>query len=158
MCFAWDNSNSDSYERFDEFAPGDKLKIDNARKAMVLSYSFRELGQEGLSNASLWNTPIVIRSRMMNLVPGGFPAILAAFLRRILLGPSGLAIAGMTVALPTGPRLLFGVLGNALSDGDGFRWTLQMNELEQQSESTCPATNRTSTELQREFAFSIVCC
>jgi hypothetical protein len=94
----------------------------------------------------------------MNLVPGGFPAILAAFLRRILLGPSGLAIAGMTVALPTGPRLLFGVLGNALSDGDGFRWKLQMNELEQQSESTCPATNRTSTELQREFAYSIVCC
>ena len=31
---------------FDEFTPGNKLNIDNARKCMVLSFSFRELGQD----------------------------------------------------------------------------------------------------------------
>ena len=101
---------------------------------MVLSFSFRQLGQEGLSNACLWNTPIVIRAHVMRLVPGGWPAMLAMFLRRILLGPSGLAIAGISLVLPCGPRLLFGRLGNILTDGDGFRWTLQINELQQQSD------------------------
>jgi hypothetical protein len=31
---------------FDEFTPGNKLNVDNARKCMVLSFSFRELGQD----------------------------------------------------------------------------------------------------------------
>ena len=35
---------------WDEFAPGDKLHTDNRRKCMVLSFSFRELGQSTLSH------------------------------------------------------------------------------------------------------------
>ena len=101
---------------------------------MVVFFTFRQLGQEELSTASLWNTPIAVRSNIIHQVHGGWSGMLAVFLRRILLGPSGLATAGITLELPCGPRLLFGRLGNLLTDGDGFRSTLQMEELQQQSD------------------------
>ena len=50
------------------------------------------------------------------------------------LGAFRLGHAGISLVLPCGPRLLFGRLGNILTDGDGFRWTLQINELQQQSD------------------------
>jgi len=49
--------------------------------------------------------------------------MLAVFLRRLLLGDSGLATAGAVVDLPAGPQLVFGRLASLLTDGDGFRQT-----------------------------------
>jgi hypothetical protein len=39
---------------WDEFAPGDKLKCNNRRKTMVLSYTFLELGQRVLCDDASW--------------------------------------------------------------------------------------------------------
>jgi len=47
---------------FDEFIPGNKLAVEHARKSMVLSFSFRELGQDVLSLGSCWCTAVVVRS------------------------------------------------------------------------------------------------
>lgn len=41
---------------YDEFAPGNKFKVDNARKMFVISFSFLELGQ--LHNDLLWFTAV----------------------------------------------------------------------------------------------------
>jgi hypothetical protein len=49
---------------YDEFAPGNKLKIDNSRKMFVLSFSFLELGH--LQNDMLWFTPVAVRSSMVH--------------------------------------------------------------------------------------------
>ena len=38
---------------YDEFVPGNKLKLDNARKSMVLSFSFSEFGQR-LTTEKAW--------------------------------------------------------------------------------------------------------
>lgn len=92
---------------FDEFAPGDKLNVDNRRKAMVLSFSFLELGRAALTSEWAWFTPVVLRSREISKVSGGWPACLAAFLKTFLLGVSGIATAGVPLALPDGPVLLF---------------------------------------------------
>lgn len=47
---------------FDEFTPGNKLSCDHARKTMVLSFSFLELGFVHLSRGASWCTPLVVRS------------------------------------------------------------------------------------------------
>lgn len=48
---------------FDEFAPGNKLKVDNNRKCMNLSFSFLELGQHALCNDLAWFTAVCVRSK-----------------------------------------------------------------------------------------------
>jgi len=109
---------------FDEFAPGNKLKVDNRRKAMVLSFTFRELGQAAMSDGSLWFTPVVVRSVNMNLVAGGWSAMLAAFLRRFLLGTAGLCSAGVPLELTGGGVcMMFASLSNLLTDGDAWKYT-----------------------------------
>ena len=50
---------------FDEFLPGNNLATDQARKTMVLSFSFLELGGKSLSHGSTWVTPVVVRSHMI---------------------------------------------------------------------------------------------
>lgn len=92
---------------FDEFAPGNKLKVDNRRKAMVLSFSFLELGPHALQSEWGWFTAVVLRSCMIHAIEGGWPACLAAFLRELLLGASGLTTGGIPLALDSGPVLLF---------------------------------------------------
>ena len=42
---------------FDEFAPGNKLAVHNARKCMVLSITFMELGQEAISGGQPFDRP-----------------------------------------------------------------------------------------------------
>ena len=54
-------------------------------------------------------------------VCGGWSCMLRCFCERILLGPSGLATAGMTVTVRGRPYVLFARLSNLLSDGDGLR-------------------------------------
>ena len=39
---------------FDEFSPGDKLKTDNRRKTMVISFTFLELGCGAPSSTRQW--------------------------------------------------------------------------------------------------------
>ena len=47
---------------FDEFVPGNKLKVNNRRKTMVLSFSFLELGQAALSQGLAWQTPVCLQA------------------------------------------------------------------------------------------------
>ena len=46
---------------WDEFAPGNKLAIQNSRKTMVLSFAFLEMRQHLGCDAS-WITPLVVRT------------------------------------------------------------------------------------------------
>jgi hypothetical protein len=55
---------------FDEFMPGNKLSTDQARKTMVLSFSFLELGGAYLSRGAVWCTPLVMRSAKIAEVHG----------------------------------------------------------------------------------------
>lgn len=78
------------------------------RKAMVLSFTFLELGQAALSAEWAWFTPIVVRTTMMNDVAGGWSAMLAVFLHRLLLSPGGgLLTAGVALPFPGQPRMLY---------------------------------------------------
>lgn len=107
---------------WDEFCPGNKLQIDPSRKCMVLSFTFVQLGQAAISDGLAWVTPVVVRTKILKEVVGGWPNLLRRFLRRILLGPSGLATSGFPLLLPDGTSLpLFAKLSNLMSDGDGLR-------------------------------------
>jgi hypothetical protein len=106
---------------FDEFVPGNKLSTDNRRKAMVLSFTFRELGMAAMSSAIAWHTPVVVRTQIIGQVAGGWSHLLALYLQKQLLGPSGLATAGVPLMLNGQVVLMFAKLTNLLSDGDGLR-------------------------------------
>ena len=54
-------------------------------------------------------------------VVGGWGHMLATYLVRQLLGPSGLASAGVPIELNGVPTLIFARLENLLTDGDGHR-------------------------------------
>jgi hypothetical protein len=47
---------------YDEFVPGNKLSTDQARKTMVVSFTFIELGAASLSRGTVWTTPVAVRS------------------------------------------------------------------------------------------------
>jgi hypothetical protein len=109
---------------FDEFIPGNKLQADNRRKTMVLSFSFLELGQLALSRDAAWVTPICVRTAMLKQIAGGWPCCLKIFLRRLLLGATGIAVGGVPVTLGGQHYILYGTVTNLLSDGDGLRIAL----------------------------------
>ena len=106
---------------FDEFAPGNKLKIDNGRKVMNVSLSFVEFGQSVLCSESAWWTPVVLRSKVINSAVGGWSHFFRLFLRELMLGPLGFSTAGVPVQIDGAMRLVFAKVTNALSDGEGFR-------------------------------------
>ena len=107
---------------WDEFCPGNKLKIDNRRKCMNLCINFLELGPAALSQDWTWMTPICVRTCKIREVKGGWPAMLRRFFRHILLGPAGFCTAGVPISIPgREPLLLFGKVSALLSDGDGLR-------------------------------------
>ena len=107
---------------WDEFAPGNKLKVDNRRKCMDLSMNFLELGPAALSQDWTWITPICVRTCMIRKVRGGWPSMLRRFLQHILLGPSGFCTAGVPLMTKDGEaHLLFARVTALLSDGDGLR-------------------------------------
>jgi len=107
---------------FDEFAPGNKLKTDNTRKCMNLSFSFLEFGQASLSTETAWFTPVCVRSCMFGTVLGGWPHCLRLFIRLLLLGATGFQTAGLALDLGDDePTLIHCKLTNILTDGDGFR-------------------------------------
>ncbi len=110
---------------FDEFTPGNKLQCDNRRKTMVLSFTFKELGQMSLCKALVWHTPVCLRTSVITQVEGEWTHCLSVYLQRHLLGPCGLATSGVPVVLADGrPTLIFARLTNLLSDGDGLRMAL----------------------------------
>ena len=106
---------------FDEFAPGDKLKAGNHKKTMDLYFNFVELGHAALSQAATWFVPIAVRTDTCKAVSGGWAYMLAVFLKRIMLGTSGFATAGIPVVINGSPVLLFANLKILISDGDGLR-------------------------------------
>jgi hypothetical protein len=109
---------------FDEFVPGNKLKVDNKRKTMVLSFSFLELGQAALCQGLAWQTPVCLRASLIHSVVGGWSHFLKVYLRRQLVGPCGLSTSGVALVLSGQPVMLFARFTNLLSDGDGLRQAL----------------------------------
>jgi len=109
---------------WDEFVPGDKLHCDNRRKSMVLSFSFRELGQAALCHDWAWCTPVVVRTTTISQTRGGWSSLLGHYIRRQLFGPHGLLSAGVPLDIQGSTVLLFAKIGNLLSDGEGFQKAL----------------------------------
>jgi hypothetical protein len=106
---------------WDEVCPGNKLRIDNTRKIMNLSFSFLQLGHKALCSDWGWFNPISLRSCQIERIRGGWSACLAVFMRVLLLGPDGFATSGLPLMHGEQPVLLFGRVTNLLSDGDGLR-------------------------------------
>ena len=108
---------------FDEFTPGDKLKVNNRRKSMVLSFSFSELGPTCLGYDSMWITPAVMRHVTMQTIEGGWSRALTALLRLMFYGPHGLLATGLPITDEQGNTLatVHATLGVLFSDGDGLR-------------------------------------
>ena len=105
---------------YDEFIPGNKMNVDFPRKAMVCSFSFKELGQQSLTDGQFWITAVVIRSTSIAKIQGGWPHCLRRFLHRLLLGPQGFLTAGFPLVVEGRPVLLFAKLHALLSDGEGL--------------------------------------
>ena len=113
---------------FDEFCPGNKLRVDNRRKCMNLCMSFKQLGQAAVSQNWVWMNPVCLRSSVIRLIRGGWSHCMRQFLRHVMLGPIGLSTVGVPITLKgQQPILLYAKLGMILSDGDGLRqvydWT-----------------------------------
>lgn len=106
---------------WDEFVPGNKLRVDNRRKCMNLSFNFLELGPAALCQDWTWLTPVCVRSSVLREVEGGWSCMLRQFLRLLLLSPSGLCTAGVPLLLGGEPKLLHARVSVMLSDGDGQR-------------------------------------
>lgn len=110
---------------FQQAADEPLSEVDNTRKCMVLSYSFLELGQSAMSQGLAWVTAAVARTHgVIDKTPGGWSALLRLFLENLLLGPEGLATAGIPVTVGGRSRLIFAALKNVLADGDGLRQAL----------------------------------
>jgi len=109
---------------FDEFTPGDKLKVNNRRKSMVLSFSFMELGPTILSFDAMWTTPAVVRHSAILEVPGGWSQLLKDFLRYMFFGPHGLQTIGIPIREEQHTHVVFAKLGHLFSDGDGIKTAL----------------------------------
>ena len=112
---------------WDEFAPGNKLKADNRRKCMALSFSSLELGQSALFHEWAWVTAVCIRSSQLGKVEGGWAGALRQFLHTLLLGPLGMATGGVPLEIGGSPIMLFAKVTNMLSDGDGLREAFDLN-------------------------------
>jgi len=108
---------------FDEFSPGDKLKVDNARKVMVVSFSFLELGSAIRSEFG-WFTGSVVRSSIIHQATGGWSAMMRQYLHVHLLGANGMSEAGVAITIHGQPLLFWAKLTNLLSDGDGHKQCL----------------------------------
>ena len=91
---------------------------------MVLSLTFRELGQEAISSGRASFTCAVTRSTVVGKVVGWWSADLRLFSDRLLLGPAGFETAGCPVQVAGIDRLRFARVMHLLSDGDGLRQAL----------------------------------
>ena len=109
---------------FDEFTPGNALKPQNARKTMVVNFSFQELEYYG---DFTWWTMAVAKVNTLKTVEGGWSRMLRDVLRMALGRPSGMMAVGLPLAVK-GKHVVINVkLTCLLSDGDGLRQALQWN-------------------------------
>ena len=106
---------------FDEFVPGDKLKVNNVRKTMDFMYSFAELGDDALSVTATWFVPVCVRSVMLKAVEGQWSRVLSLILRKLFMGPEDLQTSGVVVMLNGRSNLIYAKLNWLMSDGDGIR-------------------------------------
>ena len=106
---------------WDEFVPGNVLSSTNARKTMVLSLSFLELGQEKLWHEECWFSPVVVRSKIISRAKGGWSGMLRAYLNAHLLSATGISTSGLPLMLNGQPFMLFAKLSHMLADCDGHR-------------------------------------
>ena len=112
---------------FDEFSPGSKINAENRRKHYALYFNFAELGGACLSIDSTWFTPVVLRSKLIESVAGGWSCCLRLFLRQMLLGPQSLSIGGVIVQLGTNVKQLQAKLGSLITDGEGWQKAIEFN-------------------------------
>lgn len=106
---------------WDEFVAGNVLSSTNARKTMVLSFSFLELGQEKLWHDECWFSPVAVRSKVISRAQGGWSGMLRAYLNAHLLSATGISTAGLPLMLNGQPFMLFAKLSHMLADCDGLR-------------------------------------
>ena len=109
---------------WDELAPGNKLRIDNERKVMNLSFTFRELGQSALCKDWLWMTPVCVRTCILNKVRGGWAHLLKLYMECHLHSTDGIATAGVPIVIGGTTHVLFARVANLLSDGEGLQKAL----------------------------------
>ena len=108
---------------YDEFAPGDKLKVNNRRKTMNGIMNFAELGQVALTCTATW-VPICVRAAMCDSIEGGWSAMLGIFLERLFDGPQGFFTAGVPLEIDGRVVLIYSRLRWLMSDGAGHRKTM----------------------------------
>jgi hypothetical protein len=106
---------------YDEFTPGDKLKVNNRRKTMVLSISFAELGPANLSLDAVWITPFILRHTVIQEVVGGWSNVLRLILTRIFMGVHGIQTVGIPITIGDRVVVIHAKLKWLFSDGDGLR-------------------------------------
>jgi hypothetical protein len=106
---------------YDEYAPGNKLSVDNRRKGYNISMTFRELGQAAITSDSCWFTIGCIRSSIVREAEGEFSQCLSVIISKLLVGEFGMLTKGTPVRVCGRDRLLFARLGNLSSDLDGIR-------------------------------------
>ena len=102
---------------FDEFAPGNKLKYVNYRKATVLNLNFLQLTQID----ECWLAPLVVPKLILNRVDGGFSTVFTEFLKTVIRGVENLQEAGIAIQIGGVFHVIYGALRVVVADGDGLR-------------------------------------
>ncbi len=83
----------------DEAWSGNPLH-ESGRKAMILSFSFKQFGRRFVTQSACWFTPVIVRSRQFKQIPGQWSQILAIVLRKHLLElVAGLMLGGAVLAI-----------------------------------------------------------
>ena len=110
----------------DEITPGNILAPMLERKSMNVYYSFKEFGNQLLSQRAMWFTLATVRVRTIQCVDGGWSTVLASILRQTFCCALSPSSAGVALMLPSGPRTVFLALRHILADLDAHRQTLDL--------------------------------
>lgn len=97
--------------------PSDGLSKNHSRKSMVFYWSFLELGMEALSKEEMWGVPCIIRSHLVNDLPGKHVQVTALVLETFF-DPDGhdLLRVGMSIKLGEERFHIFAKIGTLLAD------------------------------------------
>ena len=109
---------------YDEFCPGDKLKVNNERKTMDLIFSFAELGQDVLSTTHSWLMPVTLRHTKLCKIEGGWSRVFCLILRKLFMGGESFGTSGVAVMIRGRPHIIHATLHWIIADGDGHRMTM----------------------------------
>jgi len=110
----------------DEYTPGDKLKVNNRRKSMVLSMSFAELEEATLTFDVAWVTTTIVRHTVLLDVVGGWSNVLKLVLMNTFRGTHGLQTVGIPIQEEGQVKaVIFAKMRWIFSDGDGLRAGLE---------------------------------